>query len=276
MPDPPNDSTLGFTRHWTQVNRWMMQHGPSRVELGSPLDDDDAGFLPTLSPRVKLSSEVHLTLQVALDHLGHVAATKARGDESVFAAYTVLRGALFASCRAVFVLAPTDRDTRMINMLWLIKKGLEHAQLTTREMHQQFPLPAHQQQMRHFAPMKKGINNQLRSLGFTDLSRAAGPDDTSIVAGAIGSLAATEGSDPDLLRDALMHWWRVMSGYAHAHSWALHLTAETITRSGSSGFQQNTSNLLLATDLTAKMTSHALDLWDRRRRVASAHPALFR
>ncbi|MEV6105852.1 hypothetical protein AB0M28_14205 [Streptomyces sp. NPDC051940] len=231
------------------------------VQSGSPLAGDDRKAHP-----YGVSHLAWHALTVASDHLTCLRRTLiGDGDPGahiqvtlhIFAQATLLRAAFENSCRAVWLLAPEKRLTRITRRLSLQAESITHSDRITDRLKLTPARPTAQRvQKLESAAIAAGIarfdlKKQLKFTGFKSVVRAAGD------------------SIPGMGADQAEVVWSACSSLAHGdlHSMSF-LDREVVSRHNNvalTRLSNDTTTLLWATSVSAQMLEHAVKLYEMRR-----------
>ena len=239
-----------------RVDDWFAR---SQQEQDSPVPGSSLAGDDKATDRYPVSAAAVGVLLSAVNHI-HAVRTLIVEAKKVHpnAPLTLLRGALENAATAVWLLAPTSRDTRVLRRL-----RLEYANAWNEE------------QARLLAKAQGGRTLDERRQRLQDMARNRGlsPDQLSQVAGRVVGFrtivreAATDvpGCDPELAEFI----WMVCSGIAHAQTWAS-IAASNLTILGQAAptvsrvrFTTNDQYLLAAAQITAVMISEGRRHYDR-------------
>ncbi|MFC0439622.1 hypothetical protein [Kutzneria buriramensis] len=196
-----------LTRIFDKVDTWMTRtlDEPTRPLRGSPLARDDQDTDP-----FQISHAVLGVLNSAVDHLH--ALRKLIIDANVVharAPFTLLRAALENASIAVWLLAPSSRDERILRRLRLqwadVCDGMNAAELagTPQRMTRQ--------------ERRTQLEDVARARGFTP-ARVAQVAAGKVAFTTIVGTAAAEAASHQ--RDATLLVWKLCSGITHARTWA--------------------------------------------------------
>lgn len=241
-----------------QVDQWQARVSqlPPTPEDGSSLAGDDSA-LGTFS----MSTAVVMSLGSAVDNFHALRGLLLDLREiHTSASFTLLRVALENSATAVYLLTPSDRQSRVIRRLRLQWADYQDAE-NARKL------------------MKKGdeTEQERRKTKLRDTARAAGVPEEAVAGllgrppgfGAIVAEAGTATFGPH--GDIASLSWMVNSGIVHARTWAnISLFEKEMFESVQPGFanvrfSSSQSTILQHAQIAAAMITHGWMLFDQRR-----------
>ncbi|WP_073421687.1 hypothetical protein [Geodermatophilus nigrescens] len=227
---------------------------PPTTEDSSPLAGD-----AKRSPVHRVDNAAWSAITYSIDHLAAVKALVIDAEVlHPFASFSLLRAAIENAATAVWLLAPSDRKTRLERRLRLAWNEVSEVGKAS-EL-----IPTAFAGIRTAEERKDEVKKLAKTLDL-DLSRVCGTFSYEKIVEAAGGASRLGG------REAKVHW-RVCSGFAHGRSWAMlgmlnrqeHPTADGDV----AAVQLTTSveQVATMTHVPFSMTNHALHLFERRRR----------
>ncbi|MGY1980148.1 hypothetical protein [Nocardia gipuzkoensis] len=215
---------------------WLAQ--PQPPAPGSPLYGDDK-----LWPKWPVSQMALQGLISATDHLSLLI----NSQKGPVAQFTLIRAALFAAARTVWILAPKDRPARQKHALWVAYEDFRYL-LYDREQLLKSSLGKNVssadkatmlQQAQDLVDELKQIAQSQLGLTFGGQGHQPIPSDTDIVKHAADYIDPNDTG----AAAALNHAWRVNSGHAHGLGWPELLNpAQVITTSDGLKYRQVAGN----------------------------------
>ncbi|MDH6137986.1 hypothetical protein P3T37_007429 [Kitasatospora sp. MAA4] len=283
-----DDDTEQLRATVASLDRLLEQYEPLRelhwqVPSGSPLAGDDAKTDP-----YQVSHSVQHAVQAAADHLHclrsslvqHMDAERVTLVLHTYGSFTLLRGALENSARAVWLLAPASRYERIRRRLALQNDDIKNrhamdrvAQAANALLPQEDPGPprrTEEQQRQHLVDLltaaggpqndPKKVKEELRFPGYGNVVREAGSQ--------LPQLQKSSGERPDMA-SLLELMWRACSALAHGDLGGSlgQLHREVRATEGDRVFLRLTgsaSELRSRTELTCMTVNKAIDLFAER------------
>jgi hypothetical protein len=250
--------TLGKVDNWlnrSDQDRW-------KVNKGSPLFGDDAKTEPFHTSHAVISS-----ISVAVDH-AHALRRLTNGCETctptemtflLNSYYSLLRGGLENSARAIWLLEPASRQERVLRRLRLQTDNVGNSDTAMGLLGVPRPRPRHvrEQRVREVA-VQAGVN---------PAEASKRPNNTAVM-----EAAGRHIGGPGCV-DQAVGLWRMCSGAAHGDVWAglsLH-DREIIEQDGGVAVAKLTAGIHVLAVVTAEtfaMIDAAHDLFDLRNRPA--------
>lgn len=230
------------------------------VPASSPLAADNLA-----SPVIPMSTIAVMSISSGLDHMRLSVGALVQGQHSI-GHYTLVRAALLAVSRALYVLAPDHALERQVNSLWLLKHDLTQAGLMNKGVFQPvMPAAVYAEQSAYFRGLVDQVNQALRDRGSLQ-GDSRGPSDGSIIDAAADVMSKTVDA-ASVATFGFKSTWHMNSGYAHSYSWMRELAEDQLPDlSGSGGVWTSLDLGTLVPQMLMVRASleKALDLYELR------------